>query len=366
MELIFEEKKKEYSAKLRQINRAIWLTIAIWLVGVCLFLLFSTRQNGFGRWGCTLFTVLFAVLLTYFLGLRKKETAAKSALFEKLDEGSVYREFLTFDTFLKSETVAGVLLTPCRFLESSGGDRKIYLPPQGILNVEKGQRVTAENTAGVLVSCRDRETGAELLSISDEPEKGVSVKEFLSRFALVLAGGTVAAVMLIGLLFSLLHSPKPNESVYVFFAGKVQSYSLERDSVREIADDGVTFVEISSAMPKDTAFMQKYSVVGLTQCNIIIVPLDIAEQTDVKNTDFEEFCGGAELPAQIADRVNFFARNGKNVGIRVDGLLKSKLEEYFVFDASADYIMFATRADFGGVPQDEGYAVGKFLEWLLE
>lgn len=366
MELIFEEKKKEYSAKLRQTNRAIWLTLAIWLVGVCLFLLLSVRQNGFGRWGCTVLTFLAFAVIIYFAGLRRKDAKALAALYEKLDEGSVYREYLVFDEELKPERTAGNLLVPCRFFETSGGDRKIYLPPQGELKAEKGQKVTVENTSGVIVSCRDRETDAELLSVSAEPEKPVSVKAFLSRFALVLSGGAVVSVMLIGLLFTIFHSPKANESVYIFYGGKVQSYSIERRSVKEIDDAGILLVEISSSLPGDAAFMEKYSVVGLSGCNIIIVPEDIAEQTSLQYTAFEQFCDGAELPLEIASRITYYVRDGKNAGIYVEGRLKEKLAEYFEFDELKRYVMFSDFADFNASQNHEGYSVARLIRWLFE
>ena len=364
MELIFEKRKNECNEELRRTDRAIWLISAIWLVGLCLFLLFSTKPDGFGRWGCTLLCAAFFAEILWLAAYKGRRIRLELNLYTRLDNGSRYREYLVFDKLMNPENVTGVLLVPVRFLMADGGERKIYLPPQTELRLIHGANVTVENTAGIIVSCKDRDAGTEFLK-EEDIETRLSVRRFLSRFALPVIAGSVVFVFAVGLIFNLFHAPKSSESIYIFFAGKVRDYSLETRSISEIADEGVKLCEISSALPADTVFPEKYRVVGLIGSNILIVPLETAEQTALAGTEFEKFCGGAELPGKLSDSLEFFVRDGKNAGVFIDGALKEKLDPYFEFEERQKYVMMVSYAGFEGQRGSEGYAVAAFIEWLL-
>lgn len=159
----------------------------------------------------------------------------------------------------------------------------------------------------------------------------------------------VVSVMLWTWIFGVYHAPKETEKLEVFFGGVVKDYDFEE--VAADAVDGVKKVTISVAYPwADNAFDQKYSVVGLTVSDVVIVPEKVAKETDCKRAF-------AELSVGVP-----FVQEGVQYGAYLPAARKEELSAYFAFEYE-EYVVFAVASS-----PNAGQATNhsfELIEWLL-
>ena len=151
-------------------------------------------------------------------------------------------------------------------------------------------------------------------------------------------------------VFGLYHAPKETEKIELFFAGEVKDYDFEK--VATDAFDELKTVTISSAYPwSGNSFDQKYSVVALTASDVVIVPEEVANETECKRSfvDLTEVEGKHFVQEDVA------------YGIYLSDETMEKLGAYFVFEYDR-YVVFAVAAS-----MNSGQATNlsiEFIEWL--
>ncbi len=164
----------------------------------------------------------------------------------------------------------------------------------------------------------------------------------------------VVILLSIGLwiwIFGLYHAPKESEKLEVFFAGVVKDYAFE-DAAKG-AVDGVKTVSVSSAYPwTGNSFDQKYSFVALTASDVVIVPEEVATQTECKRA-FAEMTIDTGKP---------FEQEGVKYGVYLSAERKEELSAYFEFEYE-EYVVFAVASSI-----NSGQATNRsfeLIEWLL-
>ncbi len=160
----------------------------------------------------------------------------------------------------------------------------------------------------------------------------------------------VVSVALWMWVFGLYHAPKDTEKLEVFFAGVVRNYDFE--DVAADAVDGVKTVSISSAYPwAGNSFDQKYALVALTASDVVIVPENVAKDTDCKRA-FAEMEGKGEP----------FVQEGVQYGVYLPAERKEVLSAYFEFEYEK-YVVFAVASSLNsGQATNHSF---ELIEWLL-
>ena len=160
----------------------------------------------------------------------------------------------------------------------------------------------------------------------------------------------VLSIVLWFWVFGLYHAPKETEKIELFYAGEVKDYAFEELSAD--AFDELKSVTISSAYPwSGNAFEQKYSVIALTASDVVIVPEEVAKETDCKRA----FIDLSEVEGE------HFVQEDVAYGIYLSEETKEKLSPYFVFSYDR-YVVFAVAAS-----MNSGQATNlsiEFIEWL--
>ena len=151
--------------------------------------------------------------------------------------------------------------------------------------------------------------------------------------------------------FGLYHAPKPYEKIELFFAGKVKDYSFS--GVAEKSIDGIKKVEISSIAPSaGIQFDKKYEVVGLNGCDVVLVPLSVAEKTD---------CKGSFLP--LEGMGESFEQGGEAYGVFLPDSAIVALSRYFEFGEER-YVAFVVASSVNAGKASDHAIV--FVKWLVE
>ena len=150
--------------------------------------------------------------------------------------------------------------------------------------------------------------------------------------------------------FGLYHAPKETEKLEVFFAGAVTDYAFEEDAADAL--DGVKKVSLSVAYPWwGNTFDQKYSVVALTASDVVIVPEEIAKDTDCKRA-FAEITGMGQP----------FVQEDVQYGVYLSAERKQELSAYFKFEYE-EYVVFAVASSLNaGQATNHSF---ELIEWLL-
>ncbi len=151
-------------------------------------------------------------------------------------------------------------------------------------------------------------------------------------------------------VFGLYHAPKETEKLEVFYAGVVNDYEVEDIAAEAV---GVKLVSISSAYPRTgNAFDEKYSLVALTASDVVIVPKEIADETDCERA-FEPIVG---IEGEA------YNRNGVQYGVYLSSERKQALSAYFTFEYD-EYIVFAVAASMNsGQVTNHSFTL---IEWLV-
>ena len=151
-------------------------------------------------------------------------------------------------------------------------------------------------------------------------------------------------------VFGLYHAPKETEKLEVFYGGVVRDYDFEQVACDAL--DGVKTVGISSAYPwSGNSFEQKYQLVALTASDVVIVPEQVAHETDCKRVFLE--LDGMGVP---------FEQEGVKYGVYLSAERKEALSPYFEFEYD-EYVVFAVaESENSGKVTDHSI---KFIEWLL-
>ena len=150
--------------------------------------------------------------------------------------------------------------------------------------------------------------------------------------------------------FGLYHAPKDTEKIVLFFAGEVKNYAFETDAAD--AFEELKTVSISAAYPwTGNAFDQKYSVVGLTASDVVIVPESVAMDTD---------CATAFVPLEGLGEP--FEQKDVAYGVYLSDAVIKKLSRYFVFREDR-YVVFAVGASVNS--GEETDLSIRFIEWLV-
>ena len=160
------------------------------------------------------------------------------------------------------------------------------------------------------------------------------------------------SVMLWLWVFGLYHAPKETEKLEVFFAGVVNDYDFEEVAANAV--DGVKTVSISVGYPwTGNSFDEKYSLVALTASDVVIVPKEVADETDCARA-FEPLEGINGEP---------FVRNDVQYGVYLSAERKEALSAYFEFEYD-EYVVFAvaSSANSGQVTNHSF----ELIEWLVE
>ena len=152
--------------------------------------------------------------------------------------------------------------------------------------------------------------------------------------------------------FGLYHAPKATEKIELFFVGDVKNYSFEKDAAE--AFDYLKKVEVSSANPNmGVAFEQKYSVVGMTASDVMLVPESIAVNTDCKRA-FDV------LQVTVGES---FIQEGVAYGVYLSEGAMQRLSNYFRFVDGERYVAFAPASSVNaGGATDHSF---RFIEWLV-
>ena len=129
--------------------------------------------------------------------------------------------------------------------------------------------------------------------------------------------------------FGLYHAPQKTEKLEVFFGGTVKSYAFE--DVAADAIEGVKLVSVSSEKPwSELIFKQKYTNVTLTASDVVIVPEEVAKETQCEYA-FNEI---SEIEGEP------FVQEGIQYGVYLPKEKMEVLSEYFEFEYEA-YVVFA-------------------------
>lgn len=150
--------------------------------------------------------------------------------------------------------------------------------------------------------------------------------------------------------FGLYHAPKDTEKIELFFAGEVKNYSFETDAAN--AFEELKTVSISTAYPwMESTFQQKYSLVGLTASDVVIVPESVAKDTE---------CAGAFVPLEGLGEA--FVQKGIAYGVYLSDAVIEKLSRYFVFREER-YVAFAAGSSVNSGKETDLSI--RFIEWLV-
>ena len=147
------------------------------------------------------------------------------------------------------------------------------------------------------------------------------------------------------------HAPKKTEKLEVFFAGTVKSYAFE--DVAAEALDGVKRVSVSAEKPwAGVSFKEKYTYVAMTSSDVVIVPEEVAKETECKYA-FEVMEG---------IKGDAFIQEGVQYGVYLSEERKAALDEYFRFEYDA-YVVFAvaSSANSGQLTRHSF----ELIEWLV-
>ncbi|MBP5193595.1 MAG: hypothetical protein J6126_02560 [Clostridia bacterium] len=154
-------------------------------------------------------------------------------------------------------------------------------------------------------------------------------------------------------IFGLFNAPAPTETLYVFFAGEVIDDSLAKEGTSALKERGVRLVEISSCRTDDDRFTTKYTVVGLSGCNVVVAPLSIAEKTD---------CADSFLEIEGFDDV--YRQNGTAYGAFLSDSAKEALSGHFKFSEER-YVVFVVESADGAAGETINENALAFLRWLI-
>ena len=152
-------------------------------------------------------------------------------------------------------------------------------------------------------------------------------------------------------IFGLYHAPEDSEKINLFYAGEMENLSaFEKDATK--AFDGLKLVEVSYADPSlKAAFQQKYTVVALTVCDVVIVPESVAIKTE---------CAKAFKP--ISGLGESFIQEEVEYGVYLSDEAIERLRKYFRFREER-YVAFAPIASVNaGKKTDHSI---RFIEWLV-
>ena len=155
-------------------------------------------------------------------------------------------------------------------------------------------------------------------------------------------------------VFGLFNAPTDAETIHLFFAGGVEDRSFKDVADKAMSGYGVKTVEINGCDPNDNAFSTKYSVVALNGCDVVVVPVSVADVTDCAST-FTVLTG-------IDDG---YAQNGVIYGAYIDDTAKQNLSAYFKF-TDERYVAFvvASSVNSGGDALTDNAL--KFLTRLID
>ena len=161
----------------------------------------------------------------------------------------------------------------------------------------------------------------------------------------------ILAIVLWMWAFGAYHAPKKTEKLEVFFAGSVKSYAFQ--DVAADAIDGVKKVSISSEKPEmGLVFKQKYVNVAQTSSDVVIVPEEVAKDTECKYA-FEVLEGIKGEP---------FVQEGVQYGVYLPEESLLTLSEYFELDYGR-YVIFAVAASVNsGQLTNHSF---ELIEWLV-
>ena len=152
--------------------------------------------------------------------------------------------------------------------------------------------------------------------------------------------------------FGMYHAPKKTEKLEVFFAGTVKSYAFE--DVAADALDGVKRVTVSAEKPwSGVTFKEKYTYVAMTASDVVIVPEEVAKETECKYA-FEEM-------TDVVGKA--FVQEDVQYGVYLSEESKAALSEYFEFEYDA-YVVFAVASSVNSGQ----YTRHSFelIEWLVK
>ena len=154
-------------------------------------------------------------------------------------------------------------------------------------------------------------------------------------------------------IFGLFNAPAPTETVNVFFAGEVIGDSLAKEGTSALEERGVRLVELVSCSTEEARFSTKYTVVGLNGCNVVVVPLSVAEKTD---------CAGSFLPLEGIEDV--YTQDGAAYGAFLSDGAKEALEKHLKFN-SERYVVFVVESNNGAAGETINGNSLAFLRWLI-
>ena len=153
--------------------------------------------------------------------------------------------------------------------------------------------------------------------------------------------------------FNLLHYPKANESLYLFFGGTVKNYSFNDDGLKEMDVEGLRKLEIVSSNPKDSTFDQKYNIVCFNSCDVALLPVSVLEKTACKTAFIE-----------LSDNYNleYYTQEDVNYGLILSDELKESLGKYFVFEEE-DYaiVIVAGSVNYGEITNNSF----ELISWMV-
>lgn len=151
--------------------------------------------------------------------------------------------------------------------------------------------------------------------------------------------------------FNMYHLPKDYESIKLFYSGTVIDYDF-KDKVLDNFDNIVSF-EIQSANPDDNVFKSKYSLVGFNGCDVLLLTLDVIEQTACE-----------EVFVELEDNygLSYYVQQDKNYGIILSNENKNNLSSYFEFKETDYVITIAASSVNAGDITNNAY---DFIKWIL-
>ena len=151
--------------------------------------------------------------------------------------------------------------------------------------------------------------------------------------------------------FGAYHAPKKTEKLEIFFAGSMKNYAVE--SLAAEALEGVKKVSVSSENPRTgVTFEQKYTYVAATTSDVVIVPKEVATETDCEHS-FEILTGTFDNPYEVG---------GVQYGVYLSEERKAALSEYFDFEYD-EYVVFAVASSVNsGQLTNHSF---ELIEWLV-
>lgn len=183
-------------------------------------------------------------------------------------------------------------------------------------------------------------------------------KRFLTRLAydwIIYLLVAILSVFAWSFAFRVYHSPKPYESLYIFVGADVKDRSFESLAKSVLSSDGVELVEVRSAQPNDVVFSQKYGVVGLNNCDVVIVPQSVASSTH---------CEAYFVEWHISCGLSEFSQQSKPYGVVLENEQKAKLSKYFEFTEENYVVAIPSSSVNSGEDALTDNSV-KFVQWLV-